>query len=265
MNGGSTDLPVPAVGGQEPHGGRRPFRRWLMPIGLVFAAQVGIIFGLGERHFKPPRPVTNVPHLRLAANTDGGFALADPTLFALPHADDFAAGIWLQAYPVPPPTFQWTVPPQPLSLAGEGLGMLFNQFMQTNRFAGSPLDFKPPPKLSAVAAPLEPVFAENSTLRIAGGLPGRRLLTPMVLTNWPYPDVIAPSRVQVLVDAAGNVVSAVLLPSDNLSETAGHFNDADQRALELASAARFTPASRLALGLLIFNWRTVPPAETNAP
>jgi len=266
MNGGRTDMPAPDVGAPEPRGGRRPFRRWLMPVALVFAAQVGIIFALGERHFKPPRPVTNVPQLRLAAHAGEGFAFDDPTLFALPHANDFAAAVWLQTYPVPLPSFHWTEPARPLLLAVENLGAVFDEFMQTNQaFASHPLDFKPPPRLSAVVAPLPPVFADNSTLRVAGGLAGQRLLAPLMLTNWPYPDVIAPSRVQAVVDAAGNVVSAVLLPPDNLTEAASHFSDADQRALELARAARFAPAPRLTIGLLIFNWRTVPLAETNMP
>ncbi len=81
----------------------------------------------------------------------------------------------------------------------------------------------------------------------------------------PYNDVIPPSQVQVLVDAAGKVVSAVLLPPDNLLESAGHYDAADRRALELARAARFAPAPRLTFGRLIFNWHTVPVTSTNEP
>jgi hypothetical protein len=77
--------------------------------------------------------------------------------------------------------------------------------------------------------------------------------------------VVAPSVVQALVDAAGNVVSTVLLPSENGLEAAGHDDAADQRALELAGTLRFAPSSRLTFGKLIFNWHTVPPAATNAP
>ena len=79
------------------------------------------------------------------------------------------------------------------------------------------------------------------------------------------PDVIAPSKVQVLVDEAGAVVSAVLLPPDNRAGAAAQYDPADQRALELARAARFAPSSRLTVGQMIFNWRTVPPPATNAP
>jgi hypothetical protein len=85
----------------------------------------------------------------------------------------------------------------------------------------------------------------------------------MKLPPWPYTDVIAPSKVQVLVNAAGDVVSAVLLPSGNPSEV--HDADADRRALDLARAARFAPASGLTVGQLVFDWHTVAPPATNAP
>jgi hypothetical protein len=71
--------------------------------------------------------------------------------------------------------------------------------------------------------------------------------------------------VQVVVDAAGNVVSAVLLPANNPLEAAGHFDDADRRALDLARTARFAPAPNLTVGRMIFNWHTVPITSTNEP
>jgi hypothetical protein len=61
------------------------------------------------------------------------------------------------------------------------------------------------------------------------------------------------------------VVSAVLLPSDDPEVAASRYYTADQRALELARAARFSPSSQLAIGRLIFDWRTVAPPATNSP
>ena len=61
-----------------------------------------------------------------------------------------------------------------------------------------------------------------------------------------------PSQVQVLVNAAGEVVSAVLLPADNSWEATGRYAAADQRAWTLARTARFTPGPRLTMGRLIF-------------
>lgn len=91
--------------------------------------------------------------------------------------------------------------------------------------------------------------------------------------------MIAPSVVQVLVDAAGNVVSTVLLPSENFIEPSTPVDidagkRADARALELARAVRFAPlapgagglagnpATHLTIGRLIFYWQTEP--ETTA-
>jgi len=85
------------------------------------------------------------------------------------------------------------------------------------------------------------------------------LRAPLNLPSWPYADVLAPSVVQAVVDAAGNAVSLVLLPPGSGSD------DADRRALELARTARFAPASQLTIGRLIFHWHTVPLPDTNAP
>jgi hypothetical protein len=75
--------------------------------------------------------------------------------------------------------------------------------------------------------------------------------------------VIAPSKVQLLVNESGNVVSAVLLAPDSGFTAADQYDQADQRALELARTARFAPSSRLTVGRMIFNWHTVPVTTTN--
>ena len=219
----------------------------------------------GARKQIVPRTVTNAPTLKLADGSNELLALNDPTLFALPHPEDFAGGMWSPAPVVEPPTFRWTESPRWLPLSADELVAVFNRFMQTNQFAGLALEFKPPPNSARRWCPWSRRSPKASTLRVEGDLARRRLLTPMNLPSWPYADVIAPSRVQVLVDDAGDVVSAVLLPSDNSLEVLGHYDAADQRALELARAARFAPASHLTIGQLIFNWRTVPPPATNSP
>jgi TonB family protein len=110
--------------------------------------------------------------------------------------------------------------------------------------------------LSTPTLPVEPAPAQNSTMQIEGELAQRQLLPSQIsLTNWPYADVLAPCVVQVLVDAAGNVVSTVLL-------TPSGYDAADQSALEIARALRFTPLSHLTFGRIIFNWHTVPPAAS---
>jgi hypothetical protein len=237
-------------------------RRWLAVIALILAAHVALIFLFGEKKEIVPRAVTKVPTLTLANNSDELLALNDPTLFALPHQRDFASAVWLKTPAVKQPLFRWTEPPHPLPLAADNLGIAFGQFMQTNFFASQPLDFKPTPQLNTPTLPVEPMPAQNSTMQIEGELAQRQLPSEINLTNWPYADVIAPSKVQVLVNAAGNVVSTVLLPPDNGFTAADYYDAANQRALEIARTLRFTPSSQLTFGRIIFNWHTVPPTAS---
>lgn len=250
----------------KPRGeGSWSWRRWLMFIALVFAVQLALIFAFGERKPIAPRAVTNVPELAFVTGSSEWLLLNDPTLFALPNRKGFAGPAWLEPPRVEFHRLEWTEPPRPLPLPVTELGATFSQFMQTNRFTTFQFELKPPPQFTAPVVPVEPVLAKASTFRIEGGLARRRLLTPMKLSSWPYADVVAPSKVQVLVNAAGNVVSAVLLPPYNPLATAGHYDATDQRALELARAARFAPSSNLTIGRLVFDWHSVAPAATNSP
>jgi hypothetical protein len=78
--------------------------------------------------------------------------------------------------------------------------------------------------------------------------------------------------VQLLVDARGNTVSAVLL----VAGSGATQSEADQRALNLARAAQFEavepgaakPATQSAdwsIGTMIFEWQTVLEPSTNTP
>ncbi len=266
MNAAAVESPPIGQAGTKPpdetswsHG------RWLMLIVLVFAAHVALLFVFGARNPIAPRPVKHVPMLKLADNTGGLLALNDPTLFALPHQRDDVSALQVPVPAPDQPAFHWTEPAgEQLSPAGE-LGTVFDEFMQTNRFADFELQLKPPLKLSAPGLPVAPVIAQTSTLQIGGDLVQRRLLDPINPPSWPYESVIAPSKVQAVVDPAGNVVSAVLLPADGGFTTADQYDEADQRALELTRSARFAPAPRLTVGRLIFNWHTVPVTATNEP
>ena len=263
---GTTRAAPEAPPGQEPPGnGPWTYGRWLTIITLVFAAHVALLFVFGGRKQIVPRAVTNVPTLGLADDSSELLALNDPTLFVLPHQKDFASAFRLQTAALQQPSFGWTESPRWLPLSADELGLAFNQFMQTNHFAGFELQLKPPVKLSAPGLPIEPALAQNSTLRVEGELAQRQLPSPINLTNWPYANVIAPSKVQVLVDTAGSVISTILLPPDSGFAPADQYDQADQRALELARAMRFIPSSRLTVGRMIFNWHTVPPPATNAP
>ena len=229
--------------------------RWLAIITFLFATHVALICLFGAKKPATPRAVTNAPMLQLANDADELLALNDPTLFALPHQRDFAAAVWQKMPELKPPSFRWTEPPRWLPLATDDLGATFGRLMPTNFFASTPLDFKPAPALSTPTAPVEPMPPQNSTMRIEGELAQRQLPAPISLTNWPFADVLSASVVQLLADATGNVVSAVIL-------TPSGYDAADQHALAIARTLRFTASTGLTMGRIIFNWHTVPPTTS---
>ncbi len=235
--------------------------RFLFFIAFALAFHLALIVIFGTTKPIVPRAVTKVPHLQLATAANELIALGDPTLFARPNAHDFVTEFWQRPPVASQPDFNWTEAPRWLLQPDAGqLGAAFIQFMQTNEPSGRPLNFTPAPEV------IEPVIASDgalppaTTLQISGEL-ARRLLTTQ--TNFPsiqVNDVIPPSKVQALVDPAGNVASAVLLESSTLAA-------ADQQALQLARNLRFTPAPRLMFGEITFVWHTVPviSVATNAP
>jgi TonB family protein len=238
------------------HPGLPPSVRWswkktFLVILFAFAAHFVFLYVLGEKHPPAPRAANHVPVLQLADNSDELVRLTDPTLFVLPHAEDFPIASWSRTPAFEPPANGWTQPNAFLAPDVAALGAAFNAFMQTNRFATPALDFKPEAQLVVPQVTIEPVLPQRSTWRLAGELAGRRMLNTLSVPTLAVDDVLAPSRVQLLVDADGNVVSPVLLDS---SEDA----NADQQALALARTLRFAPANRLMFGEIIFNWHTVP-------
>ena len=241
----------PRVGSPPGDGWSR--RKFYSVIFLALLAHLALIFIFGAKKSVAPRVVGFVPQLQIANAANELIALGDPTLFVLPHANDFASVAWLRPPVITPPSFIYTEPPRFLPLPVEKLGATFGAFMQTNRFAEFQFNFKPEPPLAGADLVFESPLPQQSTLRVAGELVSRPLLNQISVPSLPVNDVLRSTRVQVLVDASGNVVSAVLLES---SEN----NGADQTALQLARTARFAPAEQLAFGQLIFHWHTIPTA-----
>jgi hypothetical protein len=242
-------------------------QKFLFLITLAFAVHLTLIFAFGSK--KPPavRPVENVPHLQLADDADDLVALDNPALFALPNPRDFSSAIWLKTPDVPPPTFRYTEDLRYLAPDVKNLGALFKNFMQTNPPGAFQFHARPNPQWASPVLSGEPALPVNSTLQIRGELAQRPLLRQPVLPSLPFNDIIAPSPVQVLVDPSGNVVSAVLLPSDNPLEALGRADIGDTNALAFALGLRFAPAAEPAFGEVIFNWHIIPIplASTNAP
>jgi len=251
-----------------PQPATRPQRRWLITVLLVFAAQLGLIFGLSDKTRPRARSSVSRASLRLAApGSNEVLALMDPTWFALPHRQSFSGPAWMTIPALPTNAFSWSEELRPLGLRTQDLGAAFNRFVATNDFAGFQTLAPPEPALALPAVrPL--AVPSSSSLRIEGRLAQRRLLTPLSLTNWPHTDLLTNSVVQLLVDAEGRPVSGgTLLSSSGLAA-------ADQHALELATAARFNsvaeggptgPADRLTWGTLIFEWKNLSLPAINGP
>jgi len=250
-----------------------PRRRWWWTIALVFAGQVGLILWLGERGPVRSRPSGPSPTLRLAGGISPEvLALQDPTLFALPHWQGFSGPAWLKVSPIPNRPSDWSEEPWTLPLCVTQLGALASLPVQTNRLA--PLQLLPAlePAWALADPPPQPLSPEQSRLRIEGDLAAYRLLTTLDLPSWQHNDVLTNTGVQMLVNADGRPVSAILL------FTSG-YKPADDHALAQARMARFeisgaagqpwqppsTPLAHLARGLLLFDWHTVPLPPTNAP
>jgi TonB family protein len=250
---------------RSPKDPTRPrFQLWLV-IGLVFCAQIGLIFALSDYSPVRARPASRVPALHLASLASPEMlALDDPTLFALPHHEGFSGLAWLSIPPQKFPSFDWSEPPRWLPLFEPQLGEMFQAFMKTNHYETIYTLADRPPTLTLPEIPRSSIAREASELRLEGGLARRRLLTTIQLPAWPHPDFLSNSIVQLAVDPTGHTLSATLLSSSGSKA-------ADQHALEQARAARFNsieengpgrrldPLGQLNYGLMIFEWQTVAP------
>jgi hypothetical protein len=195
-------------------------------------------------------------------------AIQDPTLFILPHRDNFSGDVWLKMEPRTFSPTNWTEPTRPLELSREQLGAAFAVFMETNR----PPRFQPRIEsgldTDAGPAPLPPISVP-SRMFAEGDLAKLRLLMPPQLPPETNADILTNTVVQMVVDAQGYPFSWVILAGSGSG-------DADLLALtNYARRVRFSPAEAEALrtvptnkmisGKLIFEWRTVPSTPTNAP
>jgi len=247
-------------------------RRWWTAVAALVAAQVGLVFWLGDKAPVHPRPATNEPEiLWLPGYADELTALHDPTLFAWANPHGFSRTAWLEIPSLEYRPFEWTEPPRFLALRAEQLGDLFRQVVQENGAPPFEITSKPEPQI--VLLELEATTTSTSaqsTWRVEGDLAGRRLRSQFELPSWPASDILRESKVQVVVDADGQTQSATLLSSSGSKE-------ADARALDLAKSAEWEPLpgrglhrsttglAPLSWGQLVFSWHTVPLPATNSP
>lgn len=247
-------------------------QRWGWCVALVLAAQVIVVYWLGERgpiQRLPPSPTQTLRFLPDAA--DEWLALKDPTLFALPHRQGFSASAWLSVPSNAIQPFEWSEDPDWLRLPAGRLGVIGSRLDETNpsaRICIPPLLLTDLPIPELVPAPPLP---DRSRLRVEDQLAGRLLLTPFQLPDPVNAEILTNTVIQMVVDSTGRPRSLTLLSSSGLSS-------ADDEAVRFARTIRFAPLpdvetesdaspaalARLAWGTLIFDWHTLPLPATNA-
>lgn len=249
--------------------------RWGVSVALVFVLQIALIFWLENRAPIVPRQVADAAPARLAVTTaDGLLALENPTLFALPNRQGFSGQAWLTVQPKQFPAPTWSEPVQWLSLPAQELGSEFRHFVETNPAPAFSTIIMPEPEWTAPASFSAPSQPAPSRLRLEGGLARRPMVSPLPkLPAWTNADFLTNTVVQLLVNAQGQPVSAVLLPPGSGLSRADHW------ALAAARAVRFEPdhaavlnqerdpLAGLTIGTMVFEWKTVPdspPAATPA-
>src|ERR1043166_3290488 len=129
---------------------RWPRRRWQYSIGLVFLAQLSLIFLAADRS----NPRRRLPVFRTAISfavepssenpSAESSELDDPTVFALPSLRGFSGRAWLSFAGPDYECVAWTPPPHWLAPEMEWWGQPFLAFARTNSTAPLRLADKPP-------------------------------------------------------------------------------------------------------------------------
>jgi hypothetical protein len=199
-------------------------------------------------------------------------ALQDPTLVVLPHRNNFSGAAWLKTHLQDFRLANRSEPTLPLPLSPERLGATFIAFMRTNPSPSIQMDLAAglglADLLSVEVPPMHPLVTA-SRVRVEGDLANRRLLDPLQLPPQSSADVLKNTEVQLFVDALGNTFSPVIVAKSgddavdaialtNFVKNA-HFEPLNAKARGNASLEAMT------FGKMIFEWQTVPLAQTNAP
>jgi hypothetical protein len=240
-------------------------KKLVLLVALAFLVHLVLICFFGTKTRIVPRRVSHVPRLQLADDGNPMTALEDPTLFALPNRKDFSSVSWSKVPVITEPSFQWNESPRWLGLETNHPEATFETFALAPARLELAEEVKPPPPVTGTPARLGGAMPAGSSLNIPGDLASRGLLSTVDLPSLPYDNVIPASRIQVLVDASGQIVSAVLLPPTDSTEAVERCDAADQLALVIARQLRFVPARQLNVGEIDFCWQAVPVRLNHSP
>lgn len=238
-------------------------RKFWMVLCLVFGLQLALLFLFGR---PVPSPLDELPRRTsfrmLAKNVPTGafdaLLVTDPTLFVLPNRDSFSGAAWLNVKEMDYSPTEWTEAPSYLRFRPEKLTTAFKQFVEAGRNPLMQVSEKLPP-YEPTPAPPAVAAGTKSRMRVDGAIASRVTSEMPNLIAWQNNEPLDRSIVEVGVNEGGQVVSVRLINRSGLSA-------ADQAALKLAGALRFSPLSsvNLMLGRINFVWHTEPLAATNA-
>lgn len=254
---------------------RWPGRRWIALVAIVFLCHVLLLFLASEGGVPKRRPEPSPTPIRLVDRADSRITellnLHDPALFAFCHPHNFSGTAWFKQRTIQYRMTNVTEPARGLALQPVGLGGNFSTYVAREMARPVHISQKAPPVVAPISVAPATDFA--SRLVMEGAVQKRTPVTPVTLPVQVHDNVLSNSVVRVIVDEAGQTISAVLLAGCGLPR-------ADDMALQIAKAIRYhrvtqqplegAPPSlvgsgRWDMGNLIFDWATVPPPSTNAP
>jgi hypothetical protein len=236
--------------------------RFLGVVGVLFVLQAGLIFLFGDHSRPLPRLSPRSVRFRaLGASVSEDqlmrqFFVGDPAVFPLPNPHGFSGRGWMDQQPLAYQSENQLEPPDWLPLDAARLGTNFPLLPP----GSEPIRWDLAQQQARLNEPL-PLFlapemiATQSIFRLEGGLSHRLLGAAPVLRNWPSPQLLTNSAVQIAVNPAGEVVVS------RLNARSGS-DQADADALAKARALRFrpSPSAGTRWGEAVFQWQTIEPA-----
>jgi hypothetical protein len=202
--------------------------------------------------------------------------------------EGFSGAIWLEPPVIAHPSLERTsAPPLWLRLNTHTLGTALPEFLVRLVPPVSLRPILPEPEFAPPASLPPPArVSQPSRLRLEGDLAARAPNELPRLKDWETNSLLHPTVFEVGVDPSGNVISLVpatrsdFVPGPNsgrpppvLPALSGSA-EADRYAASIAAGLRFqprfksapgTPVHQITYGRLVFEWRTIPAAGSNAP
>lgn len=244
-------------------------KRWATVVLAVFVAHLVALMLLSARRDATPSHAIERSFVRwLTSSVEARKILDsvvdnDPTLLATVNLRGFSGAAWLRPSAQTIRIGEWTDAERSLPQLARPLGGVPQ--LDTASANSAVLDPARKPTSAAPALTVaQPELRSASRLLVIGPLATRRLIQTVPLKSWSHTDLLADTRVQVLVSREGLVFSRRLASTGQKNQMQ---KDADQHALALTTELRFESGPKLLRagedgiveGTLVFQWHTVEP------